>query len=400
MIGRLLCLPIAAIVVASLPAVADAQPTTHPIWASTPDASWDSTARGQFAAALAKRGLGPLETVLIEAPRSTQTAALFAQGMAALRASTFDKAAELFSAAATQALNTGGAGLAPGQAASLFFHQAMAIQLADGTTYSEPFTEILPPAAKTAYLRAAVLGGGASLDEAAAQPLLEASWQMAKTLVASLPRCTLTVHAHARARISIDGGDFQPSPASVAGLPAGEHFVTVEEPGHAPWSTTLETGGPVASLDVPATALSTYDANSAAKRAQAKGAAFALVGQLHLADRIEIDLRLVDARTGEIRGSTAVSVADGLESPDLADAVLRLDEMAARDDLARRATASDGKGRVILAAPPVPASATDGPRFSNDTPGWLRLHWPLATAVGTAVGTAVALGILVARDNR
>ena len=395
MIGRIASL----LFIVAFPAVALGQPTTHPIWATTPEASFDAQARQQFEAAIAKRGLGPLEIITMETLRPTQAADLLAPGMAAYHASAFDNAASLLGEAVTQALATGGAGLAPGQAASLFLHQAMAIQLASGATYSEPFTAITPPAAKTAYLRAAVLGGGPSLDDAASQPLTEASWRMAKGLVASRPRTTLTIKAHAAAKVSIDGREFQASPASVAGLAAGEHFVAVEEPGHAPWSTTLDIGGPAASLDVPATPLLTYNASSAASHAQAKGAAFALVGQLHLAGTAEIDLRLIDAGTGELRGSTAVALAQVPESPDMVAAVLRLDEMAGQADLSRRAAAKDGNGRVLLATPPARAASPDSPRFSNDTPGWLRQHWPLATAVGTAVGTAFALGIVVAKDR-
>lgn len=396
MIGRIACL----ILLIASPAAALGQPVTHPLWATTPDTPVDAPARAQFEAALAKRGLGPLETIAMQTPRSQEAVNLLAQGMAALAASSFDKAVALLGRAASQALATGGAGLASGQAASLFFHQAMAIQLASGATYSEPFKVITPPEAKTAYLRAATLGGGASLDEAASQPLIEASWRMAKDLVASRPRTTLTVHAHARAKVSVDGRAFQASPASVAELPAGEHFVLVEEPGHAPWSTTLDIGGPEASIDVPATALIACDAATAANHARAKGAAYALVGQLHLTDKNEIDLRLFDVRTGELRASTAVPVVEGAESPDLVAAVLRLDEMASRADLPRRAAASDGNGRVILASPPSRAAPPDGPRFASDTPGWLRLHWPLATAVCAAVGTSLALGIYVAKDHR
>jgi hypothetical protein len=398
MLGRLACFLAAA----TISAAAYAQPITHPIWASTPDASWDGAARAQFAVALAKRGLGAPETVALTAPPATPAADLLAQGMTALRAAAYERAAALLGDAGNQALATGGAGLAPGQAASLFFHQAVAIQVASGATYSEPFTAITPPAAKTAYLRAAGLGGGGSLDDAATQPLVEASWRLAKSLAAARPRTTLTVNAHARAKVSVDGREFQPSPASVAGLPTGEHFVLVEEPGHAPWSTTLDIGGAGNSIDVPATALLVYDAAAAISQARAKGAAFALVGQLHLAGTIEIDLRLLDARTGELRATTAVALAETPESPDLVAAVLRLDEMAAQADLARRAAGEDGKARPPLSLAPPPARATTegGPQFGSDTSGWLHLHWPLAAAVGAAVGTALALGIVVAKDHR
>ena len=58
-----------------------------------------------------------------------------------------------------------------------------------------------------------------------------------------------------------------------------------------------------------------------------------MLGQLHLGDKVEIDLRLIDARTGELRDATAVAVATQADSPELVAAVLRLDEMAVRADI-------------------------------------------------------------------
>jgi hypothetical protein len=396
----MLARPLLILCAVVMPAAAYAQPVTHPIWASTPNAEWDARAYAQFVSAVAERGLGAPETVAIPAPPASPTADLFAQGMAALQASAFEKAAALLGNAAQAALATGGAGLGRGQA-SLFFHQAVAIQLASGTTYSEPFTAITPPEAKTAYLRAAVLGGGESLDEEATQPLVEASWRMAKSLAADRPRTSLTVKAHPRAQVSVDGREPRPSPATFTSLTTGEHFVLVEEPGHLPWSATVTIGGAANSIDVPATPLLVYDAAAALDLARARGAGFALVGQLHLASKIEIDLRLLDVRTGSLRGSTAVAVAATSDSPDLVAAVLRLDEMADQADLARRTAGPDGLPRSPLSLAPPPSRAPEGgPELTQDTQGWLRQHWPLATAVGTAVGTALALGIVVAKDHR
>jgi hypothetical protein len=398
MSGRSL-VPLCAVL---FPAAAFAQPITHPIWASTPGSDIDAGARTQFTAALAKRGLGVPETVALPAPPATPAVDLMARGMAALAAAAFDKAASVLGEAARAALATGGAGLEPGQAASLFFHQAVAIQLASGATYSEPFTAITPSEARAAYLRAAVLGGGKRLDDEATQPLVEASWRMAKSLVANLPTTRLTVKGRARATISVDGRAAQPSPAAFADLSPGEHFVRVEEPGHAPYAQTVTLGGASNSLEVPGGELLVYPAAVAAESARAHGAAFALVGQLHLAGKPEIDLRLVDTGTGAVRDTTAVPLAEGADSPDLIAAVLRLDELASKSDLARRTVGADGHPRtpLSLAPPPARAAPTGGPELATDAPGWLRLHWPLATAVGTAIGTTLALGIVVAKDHR
>jgi hypothetical protein len=397
MLGRLVCL----FCTAAVARAAYAQPITHPIWAATPNAESDAAARAQFGAALAKRGLPAPEVVQLPAPPPAPAAQLYAQAMAALHASAFEKSAGLFAQAAKVVIDTGAAGLAPGQVASLFFHQAVAVQLAAGSTYSEPFATITPPEAQTAYVQAAILGGAADLDQAADQPLVEASWRIAKALAAARPRTTLTVKAHARATVSVDGFAAQPSPASFANLPIGKHFVRVEEPGHLPWSTTLDLGGAANHIDVPATELVQLDAGLAAAQARAKGAAFALVGELHLTSSIEVDLRLVDAQTGELRASTAVAVAPTPESPDLAASVLRLDEMAAAADLARRTRRANGQARIPLSIAPPPGPApTGGPDIRQDTRGWLRTHWPLVTAVGAAVASSLVLGIVVAKDTR
>jgi hypothetical protein len=379
---------------------AQAQPITHPIWANTPEASANDAARTQFEAAAKKRGLGPLEVVAVTSPQNTRTAELFAEGMTALRAANFVLAAAMLGEAATQAMGTGGAGLSPKDFASLFFHQAVAIQLASGATYSEPFTTITPPEAKTAYLRAAVLGAGQNFEEAAGQPLVEASWRLATATIRQRSSGTLTVRAHSHALVSVDGGAPQ-APLAIT-LPYGEHFVRVEEAGHAPWSTTVAVQQPNLILDVPATQFLTYDAGGAAGLARARGAAFALLGQLHLGDKVEIDLRLIDARTGELRDATAVPVAPNADSAELVAAVLRLDELASRTDLTRRAEGNGAQPNapLMLAAPPPRIPAENEPSSSAPPGSWLQQRWPLVTAIAVAAGTAIILGIVVAKDNR
>lgn len=381
---------------------AQAQAITHPIWATTPDSAANDAARAQFEAAVKKRGLGPLEIVAMPAGYATRTTSLFSEGMTALHASNFVLAAALLGEAATQALGNGGAGLSPKEFASLFFHQAVALQLASGTTYSEPFTAITPPEAKTAYLRAAVLGTGQTLDDADSQPIIEASWRLALATVAQRPTGTLTVHAHPRALVSVDGGAAQASPASIPALRHGEHFVRVEEAGHAPWSTTVVLQVPSLAIDVPATQFLTCDAATAAGLARTRGATYALLGQLHLGDKVEIDLRLVDAKTGELRDATAVPVATAADSPELVAAVLRLDELAVRADLTRRTEGSGAQANapLMLAAPPPRIPGESAPGNSQQPQGWMQQRWPLVTAIAVAAGTALVLGIVVAKDDR
>jgi hypothetical protein len=185
--------------------------------------------------------------------------------------------------------------------------------------------------------------------------------------------------------------------------------------------------GPVDALPLPADATAADDGvpgagslgpaalaldKEAATRARAKGAAFALLGRLHPVrpqaaeepgqkESFQIDLRLVDARTGLLKDSTAVAVGAKSEPNDLAAAVLRLDEVASKADLAMRANLAPGATGATFPVVPPPARShvPDGPSFAADRQGWLRAHWPLLTALGTAVGTSIALGILVARDS-
>jgi hypothetical protein len=387
-------------VVAAASAVAaraQAQPITYPLWAATPSAPSEESARAQFDAAVRKRGLGAPEIVTLATPQAGKIADLLEQGTAALHASNFVLASAIFGEAAGQATATGGEGLTPKQLASVFFDQAVALQAASGATLTEPMTNISPDEAKAAYLRAALLDTKLAVDDVS--PLAKASWRLAVAAVSQLPTAVLTVRAHPRAMISVDATAAQPSPASQA-VPYGEHLIRVTEPGHSPWSTTVTVAQPKALLDVPATELLSYDAKAAADAARAHGAAFALVGQLHLGDKLEIDLRLVEAQKGELMDSTAVPVADGPESNALNASVLRLDELADRTSLRRRAQAAGGAANapLALAAPPPRIPSPDVPNAAQPQ-NWFTQRWPLFTAVAIAAGTSLVLGIVVAKDR-
>jgi hypothetical protein len=210
------------------------------------------------------------------------------------------------------------------------------------------------------------------------------------------------VRAHPRALVSVDGGAAQAPPATFPSQRHGEHFVRVEEAGHVPWSTTVVLQGPSLAIDVPATQFLTCDATTAAGLAKARGAAFALLGQLHLGDKVEIDLKLVDVRTGELRDATAVPVATNADSPELAAAVLRLDEMAVRADITRRAEGGGAQANapLVFAAPPSRIPGESQPETGLQPPSWLQQRWPLVTAIAAAAGTALVLGIVVAHDDR
>ena len=211
---------------------AQAQSVALPLWANTPGAVANDSARAQFEAATRQRGMGPLETVEVPDLQASRTATLLGEAMTAAHASNFVLAAAVFAETVNQALAAGGAGLSQKEFASLFFHQGMAIQLASGAIYAEPFAEITPPDAKTAYLRAAVLGATPTFREMAARPLVEASWRLASAIAAQRVRGSLTVRARPKAQVFIDNRPALTSPATVSSLLLGEHFVRVEEPGH------------------------------------------------------------------------------------------------------------------------------------------------------------------------
>jgi hypothetical protein len=144
------------------------------------------------------------------------------------------------------------------------------------------------------------------------------------------------------------------------------------------------------------------DAKVAAGLAIARGATFALLGQLHLGHNVEIDLRLINARTGELLDATAVPVAPSADSPELVAAVLRLDELASRTDLTRRAEGGGAppNAPLMFALPPPRIPAHSEPGNAPQPGGWLQQRWPLVTAIAVAAGTALVLGIVVAKDNR
>jgi hypothetical protein len=138
----------------------------------------------------------------------------------------------------------------------------------------------------------------------------------------------------------------------------------------------------------------------AANRAKAKGAAFVLLGRVPPGDKPEINLRLIDASSEELKDATAVDLTSDSSSTNLFDSVLRLDETARKTVLVRQ-TGSNGKDAPLsLAMPPPRIVPADSPKLANDAEGWFWHHWPLLTAIGTAVGTALVLGIVVAKDNR
>jgi hypothetical protein len=392
------------IVLATVPtqaAPAGAQPAVHAIWASMPDAPWDAAARSRLDDNLRRLGLGLLETADVASPPAPRAPALLREGMAAVERLQFDAAHAALDAAVAEAVASGGAGLAPAELADLFLYQAMAAQQATWRDLESPLTEIAPPAARQAYLRAAVLAPDRVLPPRRFPPLAVASWALAVAAIAERPRGMLTVRAPQRARISIDGAASAAPPASRAELPYGEHFVRVEEVGHRPWAALVGLTEPTLAIERPAVAPLSFDDQEAAARARRMGASFALLAQLQLAGRPAIELRLVNAITGARQDATIVPFEQLGDQGALAAALMRLDEQVRRAELERRSGARPGQPHVAVLPPltsaPPPPLREDRPALRENPGAWLRLRWPLVTAIGVAVLSSVVLGVAVSR---
>jgi hypothetical protein len=364
----------------------------HPLWASTPDAPWDSEARVRFQINLRKMNLGIMETVDVARPPAPRAAALLQEGQAAVEKQQFEKAREVLDAAVAEAISTGAAGLSREQLADLFLYQGMAIQKADWKDLPAPPTEIAPPEARQAYLRAAVFAPDRVLVPRRFPPLAIASWQKAIAEVNSRPRATLIVRAPERAQIFLDGGAAQSGPASLKDVPMGEHFVRVEEVGFLPWGTLLGLTKTTLEIDRPPVAPLVFDDKEAAAHARRMNTSFALYAQLHMAAQPQVELHLVDAQTGQQRDATVLPFDSTGDHGEMLAALMKLDERARTLDLERREAA---KSVLPLTKAPPPPSAPISLR--NDPEGWFNRRWPLVAAIGVAALSCVVLGIAASR---
>jgi hypothetical protein len=262
-----------------------------------------------------------------------------------------------------------------------------------------PLTDIAPAKAKQAYLRAAALAPTRVLAPRQLQPIAVESWRLAVAEVARHPRGSIMVRAPSSALISIDGGPQRPGLLPAADLCYGDHYVRVEDLGRRPWVAVVPLAQQVLEIEAPESPALTLDDGEAAAHARRQGAAFALVAELGPARPPRLDLRLIDARTGQRRDGTTLAFAgDGTA---LLAAVMRLDEQArqARFGAEHGVPAEPRRLEDLTLATVPPAATAEGSSFGADPAAWARARWPLLTAVGVAIGTAVALGALVARDD-
>jgi hypothetical protein len=377
-----------------------AGPAVYPVYAEMPGSMRNAEARKMFSAATARYGLGPVQVMDIAGAPAPRAPELLKTGMAAAEKLKFAEAESALDAAVAEVMSGGGAGMSAGGLADLFLYQAIAAQKATWKELEGAVTEIAPPKAREAYLRAAVLAPDRVLERRRYPPLAIASFQLAAAEVKKRPRGRVVVRASGSAEISVDGRAGQLSPAHVLDLPYGEHFVRVEDVGHQPWSAMVTLTMSELAIDAPTTAPLMPDDRAAAGHARRMGAAFALLCLLKLGARTELELHLVDASSGQVRNATVIPFAGDAAALDAA--VMRLDEEGRRlalgaDPGALTVPSTDLTVATIPASPP---SVQQGPPLADDPGGWARRHWPLLTAIGATVATAIVLGIAVATDSR
>ncbi len=370
----------------------------HPLYGSVDGAPRDDEARTLFTLATGRYRLGPVETMDVPGAPPPRAPALLKEGIAAAQKQQFADATLALDAAAAEVAQTGAAGLTTTELADLYLHQAMAAQRADWKDPPTPPTEITPPAARDAYLRAAMLTPERALLPRQFPPLVMACWRLAVDEIRQRPRGGLLVRAPVSAQIFIDGGPARLSPATAPDTVYGDHVIRVEDVGRQAWVTVATLAMPVLDVDAPEGVPYSLDDASVAAHARRMGAAFALFGQLKVGAPAQIEVRLIDAASGTRKDATTVPLADPAA---LEATVMRFDEDVRRQEVQGRRDPDAPAAALDLSLAVAPARPDPGmPSLRRDPAGWARGHAPLLTAIGVAVVSALVLGIWVAGDDR
>jgi hypothetical protein len=247
------------------------------------------------------------------------------------------------------------------------------------------------------YVRAATLAADRPLNPREIPPQVVADFARAVAEARQQPRATLIVRGDADAQVSLDGG----APLKVAGgvtfrdVGYGEHFLSVDELGRAPWGKRFALATATVEETIPSRAALTLDDRIAADHARRMGTLFALVAERKPGAGAQVELRLVDL-SGAKRDAALVSTSRD-EHGALDAAVMRLDEEARR--IQQVLLASGQKPPIPVVAPPeTPAPILvppppPGAQLGTDPLAWARDRWPLFTAVGVVVGAALVLSI-------
>ena len=371
----------------------------YPIYAQMPDAPQNDVAQRALVHAAVRFKLRPVEVVDIEPPPPPQTGAAIKAGVDLVKKLAFDDARKQLDGAVEKTAQTGGAGLTTAELGELYLARAMAIAKADWKP-ERSVDEATRVRAYEDYVRAATLTPDRTLNPHDYPPQTLEDWARAVAEVKQRPQGTLTVHGSAAALVTFDG---QAPLAAHGGVTFkgfyGEHFVSVEEAGRAPWGSPVLINAPSTEVAIPGRMALTLDDKVAAAHARRMGAKFALVAELRLGEGPpELQLRLVDV-TGIRHDATVVPLAQ--EAGAIDAAAMRLDEEARRIEHLGLAPGSGvelppapppvGAPPLIAKAPPPPVH----PSLLDDPGAWTRAHWPLVAAVGTLVGASLILGLTV-----
>jgi hypothetical protein len=228
------------------------------------------------------------------------------------------------------------------------------------------------------------------------------SWRLATAEAKARPRGAVVVRAPANATVSVDGRPPQSPPVVLPDLPHGDHFVRVDEPGRRSWSVVAPLVGPTFEIDVPLQPSLALDDALATAHGRRMEAGFVLVGELKPPappEAQQLELRLVDAASGQRRDATSVPFPG--DAAALEAAVMRLDEIGRRS-LMERGGGSRVTGTRLFVEPALPApidAKSPVPAPDRDPEGWARRRWPLLVAVGAAVTAALVLGFVATRDR-
>ena len=371
----------------------------YPIYAQMPEAAQNERAQRELTRAALRYHMRPVEVVDIETPAPPPTGAAIEAGVDLVKKLAFDDAKKQLDGAAEKTAQTGGAGLTTAELAELYLARAMAIAKADWKP-ERSVDEATRVRAYEDYVRAATLTPDRTLNPHDYPPQTLEDWARAVAEVKQRSQGTLTVTGSSAALVTFDG---QAPLAAHGGVTFkgfyGEHLVSVEEAGRAPWGSPVLINAPSTDVAIPGRAALTLDDKVAAAHARRMGAKFALVAELRLGEGPpELQLRLVDV-TGIRHDATVVPLTQ--EAGAIDAAAMRLDEEARRIEHLGLAPGGDlelppapppvGTPPLIAQAPPPPLH----PSLMDDPGAWTRAHWPLVAAVGTLVGASLILGLTV-----
>ena len=378
--------------------------SVHPIFVNVPDAPQNDLAMQRFDRATKRFAIGPIETVVIDAPPTPQVADRLKSGVTLVTKLDFGRGLATLDAVAADVATTGGGGLDATALADLYFHRAWAISRADFNPAHNPD----PPTRTQAFsdfVRAATLDSHRVLNTKQYPPLVLEDWSLALADVRSRPQTTVTVQAAPEAFVTLDGGNPVRGPATFVGVAQGEHLVHVDEPTWAPWGATITTTTDAIELAVPERRALTLPDAEAAARAKRMGMDYALVAEPRPGlGGLSLSLRLVD-QTGVRRDSAIAQIAGDDSALDAA--VMRLDEQARKLALSASTDVGTAPPPTLELPPPssVPPAVLTAPTpkarptLSDDPGAWAREHWPLVTAVGVMVAATVILTIGISADR-